>query len=173
MSTATSSSGLSNQELAILGQGLSEDVDLLLRKAALAYSDPDVAESFLDRAASTNADHAAVLIARYRFYFYQGRLEEALDVAESCLAKALRENGLPPDWREVEPDQAAFGDWGAVLPRFLLFSLKGWSYLRMRLGDLEAARVGIDKLLELDPTDKIGATTLAQVLERGGRDDDG
>lgn len=173
MKTATTTSGLSERELAILGQGTPEGVELLLRKAALAYSNPDVAESFLREADRTNSDHAAVLIARYRFYFYQGRLEDALDVSQRCLAKALRENGLPSDWREVDPDQACFGDWGAVLPRFFLFSLKGWAYLRMRLGDMESARVAIDKLLQLDPTDKIGATTLAQVLERGGSDDDG
>jgi tetratricopeptide (TPR) repeat protein len=173
MESTTSISGLSGEELAILGQDLPVEIDWLLRQAAAAYSHPETSETFLREATATNSDHAAVLIARYRFYFYQGRLEEALDMADLCLDKALRGLGLATDWRKVRPEQAAFGDWGAVLPRFFLFSLKGYGYLRMRLGDLDKGREAVDKLLELDPTDKIGAKILRDVLERGVPDDDG
>lgn len=173
MRTASASTGLSGEELAILGQDLPEPIGRILSEAALAYPQPERAEALLRDAALLAGDHAAVLIARYRFFFYQGRLEEALDVADQCLDKALRGLGLTGGWRSVRPEQAAFGDWGAVLPRFLLFSLKGWAYLRMRLGDLDKGREAVDKLLELDPTDKIGARTLQGVLDRGGRDDDG
>lgn len=164
--------GLSAVELEILGQNLPERLEELLRSASRESSRPDLVERDLGEAARLAPDHAAVLIARYRFFFFQGRLEDALDVADLCLAKALRENGLGSDWRTVRPDQAAFGDWGAVLPRFFLFSLKGWAYLRMRLGDLPAGRRAVDKLLELDPTDKVGAKVLLDVLVRRDRDDD-
>jgi tetratricopeptide (TPR) repeat protein len=172
MCAATAPSGLSGEELAVLGQGLPPEISLLLHQAAASYSVPEISESFLHEAARSHPDHASVLIARYRFFFYQGRLEEALDVADLCLEKALRALGLAEGWRNVRPDQCPFGNWGAVLPRFFLFSLKGWAYLRMRLGDLEKGREAVEKLLELDPTDKIGARTLLGVLDRGGRDDD-
>lgn len=164
--------GLSAAELEILGQNLPERLEELLRSASRESSRPDLVERDLDEAARSAPDHAAVLIARYRFFFFQGRLEDALDVADLCLAKALRENGLGPDWRAVLPHQASFGDWGAVLPRFFLFSLKGWAYLRMRLGDLPAGQEAVDKLLDLDPTDKVGAKVLLDVLVRRNRDDD-
>ena len=77
-----------------------------------------------------------MLIGLYRFYFYQHRLAEAFEVAQICLKKAARDNGLPLDWREVRPDQANFSDFAAVLPRFYLFTLKAAAYLSMRLGDL-------------------------------------
>lgn len=164
--------GLSAVELEILGQNLSERLEALLRSASRESSRPDLVERDLDEAARTAPDHAAVLIARYRFFFFQGRLEDALDVADLCLAKALRENRLGPDWRDVKPNQADFGEWGAVLPRFFLFSLKGWAYLRMRLGDLAAGRLAVDKLLELDPSDKVGAKVLLDVLDRRNADVD-
>jgi hypothetical protein len=59
------------------------------------------------------------------------------------------------------------------LPRFYLFTLKGYAYLQMRLGDLDEGRAAVAKLLELDPSDKIGARVLFEVLERVGLDDEG
>jgi hypothetical protein len=50
--------------------------------------------------------------------------------------------------------------------------LKGYAYLQMRLGALDESRIAIAKLLELDPTDKIGAKVLLGVLDRIGLDDD-
>jgi len=69
-------------------------------------------------------------------------------------------------------DHAEFGRYENILPRFFLFSLKGYAYLQMRLGQTEEGRVAVLKLLELDPTDKIGAKVLLGVLERMGQDDE-
>ncbi len=42
----------------------------------------------------------------------------------------------------------------------------------MRLGNLEEGRIAVTKLLELDPSDKIGAKVLLEVLDRIGQSDD-
>ena len=42
----------------------------------------------------------------------------------------------------------------------------------MRLGDLDEGRAAVAKLLELDPSDKIGARVLLGVLDRVGQSDD-
>ena len=112
-----------------------------------------------------------MLIGWYRYYFYKGRLRECLVVANQCLAKAARENGLAGDWRQVSPGDAEFGRYEEILPRFYLFVLKGYAYLHMRLGNLDEGRAAVMKLLELDPTDKVGAKVLLGVLERIGHDD--
>ena len=59
-----------------------------------------------------------------------------------------------------------------MLPRFYLFTLKGYAYLQMRLGNLDEGRAAVMKLLELDPSDKVGARVLLEVLDRMGRSDD-
>lgn len=172
MATATETrDGLSEAELAILGQGLDPRILGLLEDAAEVYGNAPEAERRLGLARSVAPDNAAVLIGTYRFYFYQGRLAEALEVAGICLEKALRENGFAADWRDVRPEDADFGDFAAVLPRFFLFTLKGYAYLRMRLGNLEQGAAAVAKLRELDPLDRIGARTLQGVLDRGGNDD--
>ncbi len=53
-----------------------------------------------------------------------------------------------------------------MIPRFFLFVLKGYAYLQMRLGNLDEGLAATMKLLELDPSDKIGATVLLEVHQR-------
>ncbi len=158
---------------ALLGGGLPREAEFHLEEAGLTYHLDDVAERHLREAEALAPGHAAVLIGLYRFYFYKGRLAEALAVAQLCLEKAARENGLALDWRRVAPSDADFGRYESILPRFYLFTLKGYAYLKMRLGHLDEGSRAVAKLLELDPSDKVGARVLLEVLERVGRDDDG
>jgi tetratricopeptide (TPR) repeat protein len=157
---------------ALLGGGLPEEAEYHLWQAGLSYHLDDIAEGHLREAEALAPGHAAVLIGLYRFYFYKGRLAEALEVARVCLEKAARENKLAADWREVASGDAPFSRYDEPLPRFFLFTLKGYAYLHMRLGNLEEGRAAVMKLLELDPTDKVGAKVLLEVLDRVGRDDE-
>ena len=157
---------------ALLGHGLPSEAEHHLWEAGLSYHLDDIAENHLREAEALAPGHAAVLIGLYRFYFYKGRLAEALEVAERCLVKAAEENHLPADWRAVRADHAEFGRYENILPRFFLFSLKGYAYLQMRLGNVAEGREAVVKLLELDATDKIGAKVLLDVLNRMGQDDD-
>ena len=156
---------------ALLGVGLPLDAEEHLRKASAAYHLDEVAEEHLLKAQSLAPGHAAVLIGLYRFYFYKGRLPEALEIAEICLRKAAADCDLPKDWRLVSTHDANFSDYEMVLPRFYLFTLKGYAYLQMRLGNLEEGLLAVLKLLELDRSDKVGATVLLDVLQHIGRDD--
>ena len=158
---------------ALLGGGLPPEAEFHLWEAGLSYHLEDVAEHHLRKAHALAPGHAAVLIGLYRFYFYKGRLADALTIATECLAKAARENSLAPDWQHVTAGDAEFGRYENMLPRFYLFTLKGYAYLQMRLGNLDEGRLAVAKLLELDPSDKVGARVLLEVLERVGQNDDG
>ncbi|ANW03181.1 hypothetical protein [Bradyrhizobium icense] len=156
----------------LLGDGLPREAEDHLWQAGLSYHLDEIAEKHLHEAQALAPGHAAVLIGLYRFYFYKARLAEALEVAKLCISKAARENGLLDDWRRVSATDAAFDCYENSLPRFYLFSLKAYAYLQMRLGDLGEGHAAASKLVELDPTDKIGAKVLLDVLERMGQDDD-
>lgn len=155
-----------------LGVGLPPEAEEHLRLAGQNYHQDEVALAHLQAAWDIAPGHAAVYIGKYRFYFYKNRLAEALAVGTECLAKAAVDNGLSPNWREASPEAADFSNFAAILPRFFLFTLKGYAYLQMRLGDLEEGRAAIEKLLELDPTDKVGAKVLLNVLDRQANGDD-
>jgi tetratricopeptide (TPR) repeat protein len=157
---------------ALLGGGLPEAAELHLIRAGHNYQCDDIALAHLRQADELAPGHVAVLIGFYRFYFYKGRLTEALEIARRCLAKASAENDLPPHWRDVRASHAEFGDYEKIQPRFFLFTLKGYAYLQMRLGNLLEGRLAVQKLLELDPSDKIGARVLLDAVDRAGVDDD-
>jgi len=157
---------------ALLGGALPEEAELHLQQAGQSYHLDDVALDHLRQAEARAPGHAAVLIGFYRFYFYKGRLADALQIAKRCLAKASVENRLPPHWRDVRAGHAEFGNYENILPRFFLFTLKGYAYLQMRLGNLVEGRLAVQKLLELDPSDKIGARVLLEIVDRVEVDDD-
>jgi tetratricopeptide (TPR) repeat protein len=156
----------------VLGQGLPQAVELHLREAGRAYQDSTLAEWHLREAQTLAPDHLAVLIGLYRYYFYKNRLREALEIARLCLQRGARHAGLPADWRAVRPGQVEFDSYDAVLPRFYLFTLKGYAYLQLRLGNLAEGQAALDKLLELDPADRCGGRVLLGVLARMGQVDD-
>jgi tetratricopeptide (TPR) repeat protein len=157
---------------AVLGAGLPEEAQLRILEAGRSYHRDELAERHLREAQALAPNHAAVLIALYRFYFYKHRLREALELACMCLRKAAEDNSLSADWRDVRVRDACFSQYEAVLPRFYLFTLKGYAYLQMRLGNFPEGRAAVMKLLELDPSDKVGAKVLLAVLNRMGQSDD-
>lgn len=156
----------------LLGGGLPPAAEEALAQAAACYADDELAERHLAVANRLAPDHAAVLIGRYRYYFYKSRLHDALSVACRCLTKAAKDNGLDADWRRVRAADAAFGDYDAAVARFYMFTLKAYAYLQLRLGDSGEGRDAVLKLLELDPADRINARLLLDVLERAGQADD-
>jgi len=93
-------------------------------------------------------------------------------VARLCLEKAARENNLAENWQDVRAGDALFDRYEEIAPRFFLFTLKGYAYLQLRLGNLDEGLVAVQKLLELDPSDKIGAKVLLDVIQRIGQDND-
>lgn len=145
---------------AVLGHNLPAEAELELRLAGLAYQSDADAERHLHRAQVLAPDHPAVLIGLYRFYFYKNRPADALAIAHRCLLKTARDNALDPDWRRVEAGDADFGSYDTALPRFYLFALKAYAYLKLRLGHLDEGRDAALKILALDPSDKVGARVL-------------
>ncbi len=155
---------------AVLGNGLPAEVELALREAGAARSDPPRAMAALMRACMLAPEHPAVLIAFYRYYFYGHRLRMARAVSRRALVVGARSLGLPLVWREV-PDRALPGAADDVATRFYLWVLKGYAYLSLRLDDPVEARAALAKLRALDPDDRVGAALLEAVRQR--RDADG
>lgn len=171
-STGAIADDLSWLERDCYGENLSPDAGHCLRMAAESYDNETEAERYLHEALALAPQHAAVYIAFYRFYFYRNRVRQALPYAELCLGLAARELQLDSDWRRVRREDASFGDFAAFLPRFFLFSLKAYGYLKLRLDELEEGRLAVEKVMELDPADRVGAAVLLDVLNRMGREDD-
>lgn len=144
-------------------------VDALLAEAARHYGEAE-AEHHLLRAYFLAPEQLSVLVALYRYYFYQHRLEDALIVAERALAVTARRLDLVGGWRSI--GHVALGE--AVmrsigLLRFHLLALKGSAVILLRLERLDEARLRLIKIAEVDERDALGvAPLLALIAAREG-----
>jgi tetratricopeptide (TPR) repeat protein len=156
-------------DLAVLGRGLPPEAERLIAAAGLVRSDQAQAEPLLLQARALAPTHPATLIALYRFHFYGHRLREAREIAKQSLD--IGRAALCPDYSDelrITDEQARFD----ATARFYLFVLKGYAYLSLRLGDIEAGRQALNELRELDPQDRVGGGLLAHVLKRAESGDD-
>jgi tetratricopeptide (TPR) repeat protein len=151
---------------------LTQDVARLLVQAADAYGS-DEAESLLLRANLLAPQHLMVLVALYRYYFYQHRLEDALLVAESALAVVGRRLEFPETWvylREANVGAGVMRSMGLV--RFYLMVLKAAGYINLRLGHHATGQAMLEKLVELDSHDRMGGKALLEVVHQSMNDDE-
>jgi len=111
--------------------------------------------------------HLMVLVALYRYYFYQHRLEDALLVAESTLAVVGRRLDFPDTWHYLREANVGAGVMRSMgLVRFYLMVLKATGYINLRLGNYNAGKAMLEKLVELDSHDRIGGKALLDVLRQ-------
>ena len=106
-----------------------------------------------------------VLVALNRFYYYQHRLEEALNANLKALAVIRPLIGFPEDWRDLQ--QSHLSDAPPVSltqVRLYLFTLKAVGFLNMRLHNLDVSQGIFEKLVELDSKDRIGAKGLLELV---------
>src|SRR5664280_1246466 len=136
----------------------------MIANAAENYATCD-AELPLLKAYFLAPDSLNVLVALNRFYYYQHRLEEALNATLKALAIIRRLLDFPEDWRDLQPSH--INDAPADLltqVRLYLFTLKATGFLNMRLEYLDLSQAIFEKLVELDSKDRIGAQGLLELV---------
>jgi len=140
------------------------EAETLIAEAADLYGEAE-AETKLLRAYFLAPDQLSVLVALYRYYFYQHRLEDTLVVADRALAASARRLAIDPDWRQLTPAVVATaGAQNMAMLRFYLLALKGTTVVLLRLGRIIEARERLEKLLSLDDKDHLGAAALLAVV---------
>jgi tetratricopeptide (TPR) repeat protein len=99
----------------------------------------------------------------YKFYARQADFEQAEEAALKGLDVAAEQAHLPDDWRSVTADMADFMAPGPA--RFWLFTLKALAFIRLRLKDVDSARLYLSKVQELDPQGGTGASVIEALIK--------
>ncbi len=143
------------------------ELDALIVKASRHYGESE-AEQYLLRAYFLAPEQLSVLVALYRYYFYQHRLDDAFIVAERVLDVTARRLNLVGGWSSIGPvslGEAVMRSMGML--RFHLLALKGSAVILLRLGHLDEAQRRLAKIAEIDERDALGvAPLLAVIAER-------
>ena len=147
-------------QLLYFDRPMSSEVEGLLIAAAHAYSD-GIAEPLLLEAYGLEPDNLSVLVALYRFYYYQHRYPEGIAIANEVMAKVAPAIYFPERWQDIEFSHLAYGvQESFTMVRFYLLALKAAAYLQLRLGHLDTGRDMLNKVIELDSKDRLGARAL-------------
>ncbi|MES9812515.1 MAG: hypothetical protein ABW161_06585 [Candidatus Thiodiazotropha sp.] len=155
------------------GFGLAPEVNAHLQRAAAVVTNRDSSLEALIEALKLAPDQLEVLVALYKFHFYQGETEKAQDLVFQTLIKSSLLGGFSHDWKRLSSKST---DW--VDPRgpgrVFLYSLKALAFIRLRQNDLTDAESILGVLNRLDPTDQVGADVVRDLLQGmlEGDDDD-
>lgn len=139
---------------------LDDEIVVLLHQASESYGSPE-AEHKLMQAYFKEPENYTVLVALYRYFYYQHRYQDALQVADRTLITSATQLGIGRDWRRISDMDLAYGvQHSMALMRFYLHALKGAGYLCLRLGLYQEALERLQKVVDLDVSDRIGAAAL-------------
>ncbi|MBL4832572.1 MAG: hypothetical protein JKY26_01250 [Pseudomonas sp.] len=155
-------------QLMYFDEPMSDDVRDLIALASELYGQADeegAAEAALKKALTLAPDNLAVLVALYRFYYYQHRLRDALAIAHDVLLRVAPDIGFPADWERLTARHLANAVQSSfTLVRFYLMTLKGAAYLNLRLDQREIAVRMLSRIVEFDSHDRLGAKALLMVV---------
>ncbi len=142
---------------------LPSEVSELLGAAADTYGH-ERAEHNLLRAYFLEPDHLTVLVALYRYYYYQHRYGDAILVAERAMYVTARRLELRCSWQHLTLQSLGAGIIKSMtLTRFYLMALKGAGYLKLRMGETQSGLARLEKVEELDSDDRMNVRTLVQI----------
>jgi len=139
-------------------------VQYLLESASKSYAD-GAAEPLLLQAFQIAPNDLSVLVALYRFYFYQHRYPDALATAFQAMTAVAPLIGFPTQWPRIEQRHLEYGVLESfTLVRFYLFALKGAGLLQLRIGNHSEGVAMLRRVVALDANDRLGAAALLHAI---------
>lgn len=145
-------------------QPLDREVEVMIQHASDMYPEEGCEKLLID-AFRREPEHLSVLVAMYRFYYYQHRYPEAIKIATVALNVVGEKIDFPKEWENL-----TFHDLGEgllisfTMVRFYLTALKGIAYLNLRMGNVEQGVKMLNKVIELDKNDRLRAKSLLQAV---------
>ena len=147
-----------------------EEANKLINSAALQYGEKNV-EPMLLRAYALAPEHLTILVGLYRYYYYQHRLQDAMEVAQKTLSVSAERLEFPSDYRELTSLHMGAGAMKSMgMVRFYLLALKAAGYLNLRMGNWDESISMLSKVIELDQMDRLGATALLAIAKQYASD---
>lgn len=154
------------EERVLFSPNIPEAVNKLLQAAVAAnHADKPQAEQLFKQAQQLDSACLQSYFALYKFYFYQGRLQEAEREVIAGLEEAARQGGFPSDFRRLAQQPGKWNMYANDITLFYLYTLKALAFIKLRLQQEVEARVILALLEELDPEDRCGASVIMSLAE--------
>jgi tetratricopeptide (TPR) repeat protein len=145
------------------GFDLKPEVDAHLQRAASLVASREQSLQALKDAEKAAPDQLEVLVALFKFYFYQGETETAEKLVFRALKAASEQGQFSQDWTCLTPQSTDWEDPRAP-GRIYLYSLKALAFIRLRQDRIGEAEAILSTLAQLDPSDQVGADVIRDML---------
>ncbi|MCG8017685.1 MAG: hypothetical protein JAY97_15840 [Candidatus Thiodiazotropha sp. 'RUGA'] len=146
------------------GFDIEPGVNAELQRAASLISSREASAEALLQAQRSAPEQIEVLIARYKFHFYQGETEIAEKLVIKTLSLAAKQGNFNQDWQQLNPSSADWNDPRGP-ERFYLYSLKALAFIRLRQEKTDEAESILQTLSLIDPGDQVGANVIRDLLD--------
>jgi tetratricopeptide (TPR) repeat protein len=152
-------------------EDLAAEAGLLLEMAASSYALAST-EPFLLKAYFLEPKSLTVIVAIYRYYFYEHKHKDALKAAHRAMEVAAEKIELTECWQKLNIKILGYSAMRSMeTVRFYLLALKGAGYLNLRLGEYDEGISMLEKVAELDSEDRLGAKALLETINNELRGD--
>ena len=154
------------EERVLFSPNLPDAVNELLQAGVSAnHADKPLAEKLFKQAQETDRRCLQTYFALYKFYFYQGRLQEAEREAIAALEEAAHQGKFPCDYHRLARQPEKWNMYASETTLFYLYSLKALAFIKLRRQLDAEARVILSLLQVLDPEDRCGASVIISLAE--------
>lgn len=152
------------EERVLFSPDVPEAVNMLLQAAVVAnHVDRERAEQLFKQAQALDSACLQTHFALYKFYFYQGRLQEAEREVMVGLSVASQQGGFPGDYRILAADPGIWDMYASDIALFYLYTLKALAFIKLRQQLEDDAQFILRLLQVLDPEDRIGSSVVMQL----------
>ncbi|MBS4051215.1 hypothetical protein [Methylomonas rivi] len=152
------------EERVLFSPNLPEAVNQLLQQAvAASHAEKPLAEKLFKQAQQLDPGCLQTYFALYKFYFYQGRLQEAEREVLAGLNQAARQGNFPADFRQLAGQAGEWDMYASDTALFYLYTLKALAFIKLRQDLADEARAVLAAMEILDPQDKSGASVIMQL----------
>lgn len=157
------------EERVLFSPNLPSEVNNLLQKAvAASHAEKPLAERLFKQAQQLDPACLQTYFALYKFYFYQGRLQEAEREVMAGLQQAAQQGGFPDAYRQLAGQPHAWNMYHSEIELFYLYTLKALAFIKLRQDRADEAREILAAMEIMDPEDRSGVSVirhLAAALE--------
>lgn len=153
------------EERVLFSPNLPPEVNQLLQMAvAASHSEKPLAEKLFKQAQQLDRSCLQTYFALYKFYFYQGRLQEAEREVIAALEEASHQGCFPGDYRQLARLDSR-DMYASDVALFYLYSLKALAFIKLRQQQTAEARAILAVMAIIDPEDRSGASVIMQLSE--------
>lgn len=149
---------------------VSEDIKKLLIMASQNWENPLESENYINQALAKTGDNTDVLVAAYRYFYYENNYYMALQTAVKIRDIIKESEKLPDDWEQLKLILLIRKEEPQI--RLFLTAYAASALVSAKLGEIDQAKEISTQIKEIDDKNEFGSALLLDILTRPSEEEE-